>query len=347
LTEFNYTDCDPIATITPSGAAPVSGSVNACVTIDATVQTAPGGEAYVQRHYDITPAVSPSTATSTLMLYFLQSEFNAFNAANGTMPDLPTGAGDAAGIANLRITQYNGTGTTPGTYTGTATQINPADASIVYNATAGRWEITLDVTGSGGFYVHTGQWVLPVTLVNFRGEQKESLNRLLWTTSTETNNKGFDLERSADGRTFSSIGFIATKAENGNSASAINYSFDDVKPTAGNNYYRLKKVDKDGKFSYSNTVLLSRKVTEITLSRVYPNPARTELNLQITAPSAEQVTILVTDLSGKVVMQQAATLRAGDNQQQLNVQHLAQGTYIIRAVCANGCESAVHKFVKR
>jgi hypothetical protein len=346
-TMINYTDCDPIATITPSGAAPVSGSVNACVTIDATVQTAPGGEAYVQRHFDITPAVNPATATSTLVLYFLQSEFNAFNTANGTMPDLPTGAGDAAGIANLRITQYNGTGTTPGTYTGTATQINPADASIVYNATAGRWEITLDVTGSGGFYVHTGQWVLPVTLVNFRGEQKASLNRLLWTTSTETNNKGFELERSADGRTFSSIGFIATKAENGNSASAINYSFDDVKPIAGNNYYRLKQVDKDGKFSYSNTVLLSRKVTEITLSRVYPNPARTELNLQITAPSAGQVTILVTDLSGKVVIQQAATLRAGDNQQQLNVQHLAQGTYIIRAVCANGCETAVHKFVKQ
>jgi hypothetical protein len=262
------------------------------------------------------------------------------------MPDLPTGPADAAGIANLRITQYNGTGTTPGTYTGTPVLINPADASIVYNSTAGRWEITLDVTGSGGFYVHTRNFILPVTLVNFRGEQKESLNRLLWTTSTETNNRGFELERSADGRTFSSIGFIATKAENGNSASAINYSFDDVKPIAGNNYYRLKQVDKEGKFSYSNTVLLSGKVTEITLSRVYPNPARAELNLQITAPSAEQVTILVTDLSGKVVMLQVAALKPGNNQQQLDIQHLAQGTYVIRAVCANGCESAVHKFVK-
>jgi hypothetical protein len=346
-TLFFYTDCDIIAKVTPSGGSAISGNINTCVKIDATVQTAPGGEAYVQRHYDITPASNPGTATSTITLYFLQSEFTAFNAANGTYPDLPTNGSDATGKANLRITQYNGIGTAPGNYTGSAVQINPADASIVYNSTAGRWEVTFDATGSGGFYVHTGNFVLPVTLVNFKGERIGAINKLSWQTETEANNSGFELQRSADGINFSKLSFVATKADNGYSNATLSYSYNDENPLRGNNYYRLKQVDKDGKYSYSTVVLLRSKATEITLSSVYPNPAQNELNLVITSPSSEKVTIVVTDLSGKVIMQQAAQLVIGDNQQQLKVQSLASGTYIIKAVCSSGCETAVHRFVKQ
>jgi hypothetical protein len=341
-------NCNLIARVVPSGATPVSGNVNACVKIDGSVQIAPTGEPYVQRHYDILPASNATTATSTITLYFLQSEFNAFNAANGQFYDLPTGGADATGIGRLRITQYNGVGTAPGNYpAGTGSQINPADANVVFNAAANRWEVTFDATGSGGFYVHTGTFTLPVTLVNFRGEQNGSVNKLLWSTSTEANNKGFELERSADGINFTSLGFIASKAENGNSSTAINYNFDDTRPMTGTNYYRLKQLDKDGRYGYSNTVLLTRKVTEITLTRVYPNPARAELNLLISSPAAAKVTIVITDLTGTVVMQQPAQLVAGDNQHRMNVLHLAQGTYIIKAICANGCETAIHKFVRQ
>jgi hypothetical protein len=347
-TSNNYFDnCNIIATVAPSGGNAVSGNINTCVKIDATVQTAPGGEAYVQRHFNITPASNPGTATSTITLYFLQSEFTAFNAANGTYPDLPTNGSDATGKANLRITQYNGIGTAPGNYTGSAVQINPADASIVYNSTAGRWEVTFDATGSGGFYVHTGNFVLPVTLVNFKGERIGAINKLSWQTETEANNSGFELQRSADGINFSKLSFVATKADNGYSNTTLSYSYNDENPLRGNNYYRLKQVDKDGKYSYSTVVLLRSKATEITLSSVYPNPAQNELNLVITSPSSEKVTIVVTDLSGKVIMQQAAQLVIGDNQQQLKVQSLASGTYIIKAVCSSGCETAVHRFVKQ
>jgi hypothetical protein len=347
-TSNNYfSNCNIIATIAPSGGSAVSGNINTCVKIDATVQTAPGGEAYVQRHFNITPASNPGTATSTITLYFLQSEFTAFNAANGTYPDLPTNGSDATGKANLRITQYNGIGTAPGNYTGSAVQINPADASIVYNSTAGRWEVTFDATGSGGFYVHTGNFVLPVTLVNFKGERIGAINKLSWQTETEANNSGFELQRSADGINFSKLSFVATKADNGYSNTTLSYSYNDENPLRGNNYYRLKQVDKDGKYSYSTVVLLRSKATEITLSSVYPNPAQNELNLVITSPSSEKVTIVVTDLSGKVIMQQTAQLLIGDNQQQLKVQSLASGTYIIKAVCSSGCETAVHRFVKQ
>jgi hypothetical protein len=346
-TDINYTDCDLITTINPSGGSPITGSVNACVRIDATVQTAPGGEAYVQRHFDITPASNPTIATSTITLYFLQSEFNAFNTARGTYPALPTNSSDATGKANLRITHYRGTGTAPGNYTGTTAYIDPLDFNIVWNNTDSRWEITFGATGGGGFYVHTGNFVLPVAFTDFRGEKAGAINKLLWTTQTEANNSGFELQRSADGQRFSKLAFIATKADNGYSNSALNYIFNDENTFKGNNYYRLKQIDKDGRFKYSTVVLLRSKATEITLSSVYPNPAQNELNLVITSPSSEKVTIVVTDLSGKVIMQQTAQLVIGDNQQQLKVQSLASGTYIIKAVCSSGCKTAVHRFVKQ
>jgi hypothetical protein len=127
----------------------------------------------------------------------------------------------------------------------------------------------------------------------------------------------------------------------------LNYNYSDARPFAGSNYYRLKQIDRDGKYSYSNIVLLSRKVSEITLSSVYPNPAERELNLVITSPKSEKVMIVVTDLTGKIIMQRSTQLIAGDNQERLNVQQLSAGTYIIKAVCADGCETAAHRFVKQ
>jgi hypothetical protein len=339
--------CGIIAKLIPSGASPVSGSVNSCVTIDNAVQFA-NGQAYVQRHYDITPASNASTATGTVTLFFLQSEFDAYNTAKGSSYDsLPSGPNEGWRVANLRITQFHGTGSNPSNFTGSAVVINPDDNNIVWNATANRWEITFDVTGFSGFYVHTGNFVLPVTLVNFKGERIGAINKLSWQTETEANNSGFELQRSADGINFSKLSFVATKADNGYSNTTLSYSYNDENPLRGNNYYRLKQVDKDGKYSYSTVVLLRSKATEITLSSVYPNPAQNELNLVITSPSSEKVTIVVTDLSGKVIMQQAAQLVIGDNQQQLKVQSLASGTYIIKAVCSSGCETAVHRFVKQ
>jgi hypothetical protein len=341
----NYFDnCNIIATVAASGAAPISGIVNACVKVESAVPVAAGtNEPYVARHYNIIPATNAATATSTVTLYFLQSEFDAFNAARGFYAALPTGTADNAGKANLRISQFPGSATTPGTAGGI--QINPADADVTF--ADGRWSVSFAVTGSGSFFVHTGNFTLPVTLINFRGEQSGSTNRLLWSTSTEINNKGFELERSSDGRNYSSITFVASKAENGNSISMLNYNFNDVRPLAGNNYYRLKQIDKDGKTTISNVVLLSSKVSEITLNSVYPNPTIRELNLVISSPKAEKVTIVVTDLTGKVLLQKATQLIVGDNQELFNVQNLAAGTYFIKAVCANGCETAVQRFVKQ
>ncbi|MBS1566456.1 MAG: VCBS repeat-containing protein, partial [Bacteroidetes bacterium] len=142
------------AAVKPSGASPVTGPVSNTVTLDSTVQTL-NGSPYVQRHYDIIPSNNPTTATATVTLYFTQQDFDNYNAAPGHGADLPKNATDAAGKANLRVYQYHGFSVNgqPGSYGGTAVEINPDDNNIVWNATAGWWEVTFDVNGFSGFFV--------------------------------------------------------------------------------------------------------------------------------------------------------------------------------------------------
>jgi hypothetical protein len=92
-------------------------------------------------------------------------------------------------------------------------------------------------------------------------------------------------------------------------------------------------------------VSVNTTVAENELS-IYPNPAVKDLNLVITAPAADNISLIVTDLYGKVVSQLSTKVVAGDNNLQVPVTALASGTYIIKAVCSNGCETAVQKFVK-
>ena len=173
-TDYTGSACGIITRLVPAGASPLAGSVKAKVKVDAAVQTY-NGSPYVQRHYDIEPANNPSTSDATVTLYFKQSEFDSFNVARGIYPALPTGPADAAGIANLRVTQYHGSGTAPTDYTGTVAQIDPDDANIVWDVMYNRWQLSFSVTGFSGFYVQTatiysftgnGNWSDPANWAN-------------------------------------------------------------------------------------------------------------------------------------------------------------------------------------
>jgi parallel beta-helix repeat protein len=188
----------------------------------------------------------------------------------------------------------------------------------------------------------------PVTLLNFKGERLGSVNKLEWTTATEINNLGFELQRSADGVNFGKLSFIASAAQNGNSTRAITYNFNDVRPLIGSGYYRLKQIDKDGKVTFSKVVLLKgAKVTEMVIASLYPNPVSRTLNLVIAAPAIDEMRVVLTDLSGKIVQQKLLKTIIGDNKIAFDVQQLAAGTYLLKLVCNSGCETGVQKFVKQ
>jgi hypothetical protein len=200
----------------------------------------------------------------------------------------------------------------------------------------------------GTFDISLSGTALPVSLSNLKAERVGSTNKLTWSTLTEQNNKGFELQRSNDGVNFSGIDFVNSKASNGNSNATLQYTYIDEKPFKGTSYYRLKQLDFDGRNTMSNVVFVKgSKVDNISISSIYPNPVIHLLNLVVTTPTTEKVNFVITDLTGKMVSQQSLQLNSGDNNVQLPVASLANGTYIIKAVCSSGCESAMSKFVKQ
>jgi uncharacterized repeat protein (TIGR01451 family) len=320
---YNDVTCNLISNEQSTGAAPVTGSITSSVWIEPTVPNILG-QPYVARHYEITPAQNPATATGTVTLYFLQSEFDAFNAAPGSTLSLPTGPGDAAGIANMRVGHYEGTSSNgsglANTYSKTLAVIDPADGNIVWNATAGRWEITFTTTGFGGFVIQTTPTALPITLVSFTVEKNGNKALLKWQTSGEVNSDHFAVERSTDGRSFAAIGTVAAA---GFSAQVRNYNFTDVAPQSPINFYRLVQVDADGTKKYSDI----RKLIFNADSKAFiilVNPAKGGmLQVQFNQPG----TALIYNAAGQLMIgQQVLT-----GTKALNVASLAKGIYILQA----------------
>ena len=313
--------CRAIARIVPSGGTPVAGNVNTCVKIDATVQTH-NGKPYVQRHYDITPASGAATATGTITLYYTQAEFDAYNTVRGTNPALPTGSADAAGIANLRITQYHGTGTAPNNYTGTGVLINPADASIVWNSGAAWWEVTFAVNGFSGFFVHTTNsgFTLPVRLLSFTGKNNGGNNLLQWKTENETNTKEFSVERSTDGRSFT---HIATVNAAGTGQGSYVYT-DSLLSLTEVVYYRLKMIDTDDRFTYSNVIRFTKKQQD-NIS-IYPNPVKDQATLQVSDKALIGTTAKIVDVNGSTMQ----TFTITSNFVIVDTRKLTAGFYLLQ-----------------
>jgi hypothetical protein len=282
----------------------------------------------VARHYEITPATNPSTATARITLYFTQQEFTDFNNDPGSVLDLPTGAADAAGKANLRIEKRNGTSSNgtglPNTYSGSITTIDPADADIVWNATLSRWEVSFDVTGFSGFFVKTTPSVLPLTLLSFNGRLQNGLALLNWKTENEVNTDKFLIERSTDGSNFITAGSVDAKNRPGTNQ----YSYTDAAVSALGVpmvYYRLKQTDIDSRFTYSRIIALPvGKQSQLLL---YPNPANDLLTITAVSGATEKVQVRIFDNSGRIVQQQQWNIIAGSATLQLDVSKLAKGIY--------------------
>jgi len=116
---------------------------------------------------------------------------------------------------------------------------------------------------------------LPVTLTTFTAARRGSANELRWSTATELNNEGFAVERSADSRRWAEIGWVEG---HGSTQEPQRYTFTDVSPLEGLNYYRLRQQDYDGWYEYTPVVTV-RRGRPLGFS-VYPNPAQRRLWVQ-------------------------------------------------------------------
>jgi uncharacterized repeat protein (TIGR01451 family) len=320
-----YSDntCNLISRVQASGGNPVTGNITSNVWIESAVPVY-GGSPYVARHYEIVPATNPASATGTVILYFLQSEFNAFNAAPGSVLNLPTGASDPAGIANLRIGYYAGTSSNssglPSSYAGSSTVIDPANGGIVWNATAGRWEVTFNAVGFGGFVVQTSTFTLPVSFVSFTAEKYNKKVLLRWQTATEINTSHFVVEHSINGISFAAIGSVNAA---GNSNGLLSYRFIHDNPQRGNNFYRLQQVDMDARINYSSIARIDFQAGNSDLI-ILVNPVG---NGRLQVQFGRATIAFICNAQGQVIITQQVAI----GQQTINVSDLPQGTYLLRA----------------
>lgn len=175
-------------------------------------------------------------------------------------------------------------------------------------------------------YVYAPPAPLPVELTDFAiaGNDKQAF--LTWSTASERNSEAFVVERSADAKTFASLGSVKAM---GISDRQTDYQFVDLLPLNGTSYYRLKQIDLDGASVHSNVVALER-VGERRLV-VYPNPAQSSSILVINGIENEQVTITLSDVSGRIVFHQDMLVSQGRSELELPP-GLVAGMYYLRAI---------------
>ena len=168
--------------------------------------------------------------------------------------------------------------------------------------------------------------VVPVLLKSFLGEKQTTIVLFKFVTASEPGLKDFIVERSADGINFSAIGTVASRGD-ANTGSA--YAFTDPSPKQGINFYRLKMVDKDGRFTYSWIVIVQFSDKDQQAVRVFPNPANDNLYINFSnTNSTETYAGRLLDAEGKTVW--AADINtATRNTFSINTSTLAEGVYFI------------------
>ena len=163
--------------------------------------------------------------------------------------------------------------------------------------------------------------VLPVTLASFNGKTLGQVNVLDWTTLSEINTNNFDLERSADGIHFRSIGQLKAA---GHSVQALHYSLTDEQPLAGMNYYRLRTNDLDHSIHYSEIVGLYQGATGFGVS-IFPNPSSGKIHVHL-QDEVTDANIQVFDLQGR--LQGSGTLTGKELDMDLG--NLPAGVYMMQ-----------------
>ena len=194
-------------------------------------------------------------------------------------------------------------------------------------------------------YIRFTPLVVPVELTSFTGAFVGNDVQLKWATATELNNRGFEIQRSISGSAFATIAFVEGF---GTTTEQKQYTFTDRNVTAGVDHaYRLKQIDFDGTFDYSDVVNVGSTIpTEFALEQNYPNPFNPTTNIVYAVPVKSNVTLDVYNLIGqKLVTLFEGDVEAGKHVSQFNASSLSSGIYFftLTAVGEDGSQFSSSK----
>ncbi len=332
--EVTPTAIAPLATAVP--ATPVAGGTQAFlfgtdtvakITYDpfANVPTAVGIRQYTGRRHPMagttqnyTNVYNEVTSTGPGSYYFNYTMFYT-NPTIGTNP----------AELDLRMARYT---TYWSTYTATGSTVDTTANSIT-------------VTGVGEFgdFIGTDNTTpLPVALTNFAAKAAGKNATISWTTASEKNASYFELYSSVDGKNFKALAKVKAT---GNSNTIRNYGYNHAGALANVNtvYYRLKSVDLDGSFTWSEIVSVNANQAKTTAVSVYPNPFNSNLTVSLTANAQAQVELV--SLEGITVFTQAVNADQNGMVSLEGLNKLANGVYFVK-ITVNG-ETSVTKLIKQ
>jgi hypothetical protein len=180
--------------------------------------------------------------------------------------------------------------------------------------------------------------VLPVKLEYFKGTRNGDLQSLVWKSTEELNFNRYDIERSTDGSNYVTIASIEGKGSNSL------YAYND-KGNAPVYFYRLRMVDSDGRFKYSNVVVLRDNGAGVVIESVRPNPFRNSMHISLFLSGAQEVKMVLVDISGRSVFSSNEKRGGGNNIFSIrDLDRLPAGMYVLK-IQANG-SSYEEKMVK-
>ena len=292
-------------------------------------------------------AMTGNRTTPGILLAFVGGIINNSLSLNGTPFGSGTGGGPATsppGTVVVNTNSYAVNIETGSKYRGSTVCSGTAKACNDMINTASSWGTAATTTPSttaltglttpAAFYAATpntfGGSVLPVELVHFAANTEGSKTNLTWATASETNNKGFDIERSYDGTNFSTIGTVKAQGKAGT------YTFVDAQPFNGINYYRLKQVDFDGTETLSKVVTTSTTAKGNSKIKIFPSHTEGSLSIESGALAIEHIQVF--NNVGQLVLTSGATSR-------LDLSALPSGLYLVQ-VKAGGVV-ATEKVFKR
>jgi len=209
--------------------------------------------------------------------------------------------------------------------------------SPVYASPPNPTETPTEVLLSGVAYYQTivTDDLVPVELTSFTANVVNDFIQLNWQTATEVNNQGFEIERRTEATEFRTIGFVEG---NGTTTEQSSYSYLDKTFDQGINYYRLKQVDYDGSYSYSNEVEVdvTSSPTVFDLAQNFPNPFNPTANIKFSVPESGNVKLSVYNLVGEeVAVLVNGFSQVGTFEVKFDASNLSTGVYLYKLQSAN------------
>lgn len=274
--------------------------------------------------HDITSFISPITMVSSMGQWDWQVGSNIGATGTGVGLTITVSIPDMTAFSptiQLRLAGWNGTAWVDLSGGPTASG-NTENSTLSGTMIAGITAIGIATTGN----------ILPLQLQSFYSQEKDCNVLLSWITTNEQNFSHFEIQQSDNGISYSKAGIVTAK----NSNLENNYSFT-INQISGVNYYRLKIIDKDGQYFYSNVEIINSNCSlNRDIINVYPNPVKKGIVvINFVTETKGSAKLLLINTTGQQIISRDVKINSGVNKVTLDVKNIPAGNYFIQVLTTN------------